>query len=219
VERFYVLLNPWHRHDYRLLIVGRKRLPDPGRHDRFWAFVHRVFGDREALNEELGERRYETKTRGERKVGAMRPAAEGICFVVRHDDHTHLAYVLELPKRQGPVERQLNIRREASYVIAVRNPDSPRPAGTGLDPDRDVRFPNELSEKFKGRRFIPIDPPRFLDYEGAELMLIGAAENPEEELGLEFKSDRETLHTADVLRDLKLPREVVREPLFEGEWK
>jgi hypothetical protein len=23
----------------------------------------------------------------------------------------------------------------------------------------------------------------------------------------------------DVLRDLKLPREIVREPLFEGEWK
>jgi hypothetical protein len=62
-------------------------------------------------------------------------------------------------------------------------------------------------------------PRRFLDYEGAELMLIGAAESPEEELGLEFKSDRETLHAADVLRDLKLPPEAVREPLFEGEWK
>ena len=50
-------------------------------------------------------------------------------------------------------------------------------------------------------------------------MLIGATENPEEELGLEFKPDRESLHTADVLRDLKLPHEIVREPLFEGEWK
>ena len=219
VERFYILLKPWRRHAYRLIIVGRKRLPDPGRHDRFWAFVYRVFSDRKALNEELGERAYDTKTRGERKIGAVRPAAEGIYAIVRHGEHTHLAYVLELPRRQGAAERELNIKREASYVVAVRNPDSPRPANTGLDSDRDARFPKKLAEKFRGRRFIPIDPPEFLDYEGAELMLIGAAENAEEELGLEFKPDRENLHTADVLRDLKLPREIVREPLFEGEWK
>ena len=50
-------------------------------------------------------------------------------------------------------------------------------------------------------------------------MLIGADEDPERELGIEFKPDRETEHTADVLRDLKLPREIVREPLFEGKWK
>jgi hypothetical protein len=219
VERFYILLKPWRSHVYRLIIVGRKRLPDPGRHDRFWAFIYRVFRDRGALNEELNEQKYDTKTRGERKVAAVRPAAEGIYALVRHEGHTHLAYVLELPKRQGPAERDLNIRREASYVVAARNPDTPRPPGTGLDPDRDARFPKELTEKFKGRRFIPIDPPRFLDYEGAELMLIGAAEDPEEELGIEFQPDRESLHAADVFRDLKLPREVVREPLFEGKWK
>lgn len=35
VERFYILLKRWHRHEYRLLIIGRKRPPDPGRRDRF----------------------------------------------------------------------------------------------------------------------------------------------------------------------------------------
>jgi hypothetical protein len=49
--------------------------------------------------------------------------------------------------------------------------------------------------------------------------LIGAAENAEEELGIEFKPDDENEHTANVLRDLKLPREIAREPLFEGQWK
>ena len=28
-----------------------------------------------------------------------RPAAEGIYAIVRHGDHTHLAYVIELPQR------------------------------------------------------------------------------------------------------------------------
>lgn len=32
-------------------------------------------------------------------------------------------------------------------------------------------------------------------------------------------SQRERLHTADVLKDLQLPREIAGEPLFEGEWK
>jgi hypothetical protein len=33
-----------------------------------------------------------------------------------------------------------------------------------------------------------------------------------------FKPDHETLHSADVFKDLKLPREIAREPLVEGEW-
>ena len=42
VQRFYILLKPRGRREYRLLIVGRKKLPDPGEHDRFWAFVDRA---------------------------------------------------------------------------------------------------------------------------------------------------------------------------------
>ena len=64
-----------------------------------------------------------------------------------------------------------------------------------------------------------MDPPDFLNYEGAEIILIGARENTEEERGIEFRPDEETECTADVLGDLKLPREFVHEPLFKGEWK
>jgi hypothetical protein len=219
VRRLYILLKPWSKQIFRLLIVGRKKLPAPEEHDRFWAFVWRVFGDRAALNAELGYEEYQTKADGVRRVPPARPAAEGIYTIVRHGDHTHLAYLLELPKRQGPVERELNIKREASYIIAVKNPESANAPGTGLDPKHEARFPDELQDKFQGRRFIPVDPPDFLNYEGAELLLIGARENAEEELGIEFKPDEETEHTADVLQDLKLPREIVREPLFKGQWK
>ncbi len=219
IERFYLLLKPWHTQLYRLIIIGRKRLPDPKEHDRFWGFVWRVFRDREELNRELGAQRYETKTRGVRQVQPVRPAAEGIYAIVQHGNHTHLSYVIELPERQGPVERELNIAREASYIIAVRNPESPRPPNMGLDPGHDAEFPRELQEKFAGRKFLPVNPPDFLNYEGAELIFIGASEDPEQELGIEFKPDREDEQTADVFRDLKLPREIAREPLFEGEWK
>jgi hypothetical protein len=218
VERFYTLLKPWHQQRYRLIIIGRKRLPDPKEHNRFWGFVWRVFKDRAALNQELGAQEYETRTRGLRHVQPARPAAEGIYAIARHGNHTHIAYVLELPTRQGPAERELNIEREASYIIAVRNPETQRPPNAGLDSGHDAEFPRKLQEKFAGRRFAPVDPPDFLDYEGAELMFIGASVDPARELGIEFKPDRETLETADVFRDLKLPREIARETLFEGEW-
>ena len=219
VERLFILLKPARRPLYRLIVVGRKKLPDPKEHNRFWAFVWRVFRDREALNRELGEKVYETKTRGERHVAPVRSAAEGIYALVRHGNHTHLAYALELPEVEGPAERELNIRREASYIIAVKNPESGSPPAAGLDPDREARFPKKLREKFAGRKFSAVDPPEFLDYEGAELVLIGAEENAEAELGIAFEPDKETEHTADVFKDLELPREIAREPLLEGKWK
>jgi hypothetical protein len=218
VERLYVVLKPWRPKRYRLLIVGRKKLPDPEDHERFWAFVWRVFKSAGELRQELGPKQYTTKTRGVRQVEPARPAAEGIYTIVRHGEHTHLAYVLELPKRRGPAESELNIQREASYIIAMKNPDAASPPYSGLDPEHEARFPRKLRDKFQGRRFIPVDPPEFLDHEGAELLLIGAREDPERELGIEFKPDNEDEHNADVLKDLKLPREIVREALFEGEW-
>lgn len=82
VERLFILLTPARRHLYRLVVVGRKKLPDPQEHTRFWAFVWRVFQDGEARNRELGEKDYDTKTRGARHVLPVRSAAEGIYALV-----------------------------------------------------------------------------------------------------------------------------------------
>jgi hypothetical protein len=126
----------------------------------------------------------------------------------------------QVKSRKYPqLERELNIKREASYIIAVKNPETPSPQNTGLGRKQDPEFPKELQEKFGDRRLVPADPPDFLNYEGAEVVLIGASENAEQELGIEFRADEETECTADVPEDLKLPREIVREPLFEGRWK
>jgi hypothetical protein len=73
-----------------------------------------------------------------------------------------LAYVIELPQRRGPAERELNIKREASYVIAVKNPESRSPPIAGLDTHEEARFRKSLQDKFGGRRFLPVDPPDFL---------------------------------------------------------
>jgi hypothetical protein len=51
---------------FRLIIVGKKRLPDPERekHAPVWATVIFVGDNLHDLEEKLGERTYETKTRG-----------------------------------------------------------------------------------------------------------------------------------------------------------
>jgi hypothetical protein len=159
VQRVYLLLRPKGARKYRLLIVGRKRLPDPGRHDRFWAFVYKVFRSRAALGDELGEVRYRTKTLGLRDEPEARPVAEGVYALVRHGDHTHLTYVLELPERPGPAERALNIRRQASYVIAVKNPEAASPPGAGLDPEHEARFPRPCEGGSGGVGSSPSRPP------------------------------------------------------------
>jgi len=56
---------------YRLLVIGKKHLPDPevggsgkGRKEIFWATVVTVGDDLHSLERGLGEKTYETKTRG-----------------------------------------------------------------------------------------------------------------------------------------------------------
>lgn len=56
---------------YRLITIGKKQLPDPeqggsgkGRKETFWATVTAVGDDLHSLEKGLGEKTYETKTRG-----------------------------------------------------------------------------------------------------------------------------------------------------------
>src|SRR6266850_5600679 len=194
VQRLYVVLSPRARDSYRLLIVGEKRLPavSGGGDRKSWAFVDKVSSRPDDVEDELDPRTRLTKTRGERHIPAARPCGEGVYAIVRHNNHTHLAYVLELPAEPGEVQRAFNIVPEGSYIVAVKNPRAPSVPGLGLDDTRRARLPRPLQSKFRGRRFIPLDPPDFLDHEGTELLLVGARQNVTAELGLRLDAERET---------------------------
>jgi hypothetical protein len=217
VARFLVVLDPDARGHDRLLVVGRKRLPDPERHEREWALVVEVAERPADLRDDVGPRVYATKTRGVRVQPEARPAGEGRYVLADHDGHTHLAYGLELPPEPGEAQRVFGIRRQASYVVAVRNPDAPAPPGTGLPRSRRPELPPELRARFGDRRWIAIDDPALLDHEGVELLLIGASPAAEEELGIRFDTEAETLATSELLADLGLrPGDVPVEPLVDG---
>jgi hypothetical protein len=218
VQRFFLILKPDGRRLYRVIVVGPKRLPEPSRHERTWAFVAETATRPAVVRDELEQKTYPTKTRGTRVEQEARPAGEGRYAIVDHDGHTHLAYALELPTEPGPAQRAFHITKEASYIIAVRNPDAPAPPGAGLRPDRRAAYPEELLERFRGRRFIPVDTPALLDYEGAVVVLIGASEDPGDELGIELDAEEERLADADIFRELRLrPGELPVDPLERGE--
>lgn len=220
VQQAYLVLKPHGNPHYRLVVLGRKRLPKIDENERTWGFVEQVSRDASAIERELRSERYETKTRGERVRPAARPAGEGVYALVRHEDHTHLVYVLELPEEPGEAQRDLRVEEEGSYILSVRNPETPSPARAGLREERRADFPKYLQESFEGRRFIEVDPPKFLDHEGAELLFIGAAHDVEDELGVRLDAQRESENTAEILNDLRMvaSRHPV-EPLFEGTWE
>lgn len=220
VQRFFVILKPRGKPTFRRMIIGRKRLPGVEEHERTWAFVDLVTSEAGEMEDELDPISYETRTRGRRELRAARPAGEGVYAVATHDGHTHLAFILELPERPGPAQADLDINAEDSLVIMVRNPDVPVPDRPGLPRPRDPDYPETLRATFAGRRFTSLDPPDFLDYPGAELVLIGAATDIGRELGLALHRRHKTEESAGSFTVLGMERDLhPLKPLLIGEWE
>jgi hypothetical protein len=108
-----------------------------------------------------------------------RPVGEGKYAIVSyHNKHTELAFVLELPKEPGKAQKELGIEKEASYIITVINPKIPKRAG-GL-PTTEVapQYPESILIKFKEKEnFVPLSRNlKFIDYQNAQIILVGARE-------------------------------------------
>lgn len=221
VQRFYMVLSPEDSKKFRLAIVGRKRLPDPEKSGKAknWGFVDMVRNSPDSIRDALKGEEYKTKTRGERHEPAARPMGEGVYRILRHGDHTHLAYALELPKKPKEVQKEAQIEDEASYIISIKNPEAGSPRAAGLSEERKAEYPKYLREQFQGRKFADADPPAFLDKEGTEFLLVSAAEDIEEELGVEMKTQKESVNSADIFKELRLDKnERPIKPLMEGKW-
>ena len=213
VQGLHVVLHARGGGAYRRLLVGRKRMPDVSR-QRFWAEIERVSESAEGVAADLRRFEYETKTRGRRVQPPARPAGRGVYALASHGAHAHLAYRLEHPRRPGEVQRALRIVPEASYIAAAFNPESPPKLG------RRRAYAGELPAwargRFGGRKFAPLDPD-LLDIEGLELVLIGASDDVEAELGIHLEPGKEGV---ELLRDLQLdPREHPVTPALDGEWR
>src|SRR5918992_2964297 len=87
-----MVMNPEESNCYRLLIVGRRQTG----HD--WGFVDAVSKEPKNIEDRLAPEAHPTKTGGEGQFPPLRPIGQGIYGIVRHKDHTHFVYALDLPK-------------------------------------------------------------------------------------------------------------------------
>lgn len=181
---------------------------------------------------------YDTSTKGHRRNAGARALGEGIYRIIKHHDnkkrgskkaHTHLIYKLEFP-REGRGEDEiknepqecLNIEREGSFLIQIKNPDQQQGQGQGwfrgLASKRKAVFPAHLQGQFGKLRYSPADPPDFLNYEGCELLLISASDDIEEELGLELKTEEgdDDGGCSDLVKTFGETASTT--PLFKGTW-
>jgi hypothetical protein len=226
VQRFYLLLKPLHKeHEKsRLITISKKKLPNVGSHEREWGFVEKVSADAKTIVDSvLGEYHYDTETKGERTVGAARPAGEGLYAIVKTSKGTRFAYVLEVPQNISEVQKAFNIEKEAGFVVSVKNPE--KSSEQGLPEEEKAKFSEELQDQFQGRKWGPLDPPSYLDNEGAEILLIGGDHNLSHELGetgekIEKKAEREkeSFDASGIYKELRMKKEEHPiEPLF-GKW-
>ena len=163
-----------------------------------------------------------------RKGDAARPVGEGKYTIVKHhQNHTELAYILEMPKQPGEAQKELGIEKEASYIISVINPRKPAASSVadgGKYPSTEEipMYPEELLEEFgDDDTFVPLSrDTRFIDYQNAQISLTGAREGRDaikRDIGIEIVEEDETQQSADIFNKLKVRKDQVPiGPLTEG---
>jgi hypothetical protein len=255
VARFYLLLSPkllgpsinsaqdWLTassskdttlYNKRLIQIPKKKLPDIPTHERLLGIVDKVSPNLHEIRSYLEG----ADTRSNEGGGAVpryaqvRPVAEGVYALLEHESHTHLVYVLELPTEPGQVQDAFNLKKEGSYIILVKTP-SPLPAEAPSTDDlvnKDIPLPEKPKEPTQILHstvpFSPVTSPDLLDREGSAVLLVGAAEGLEEELGMTGKLTKDIQqldlrpHRDDKLfQELHLHRkEHFKDPLTSGVW-
>jgi DNA-directed RNA polymerase subunit H (RpoH/RPB5) len=224
VRRFFVVLAPESNGNkknlYRLLLIGKKSLPEireseARSSERYWARVGGIFDDPTQLTNELLSKEF-------REGDMARPVGEGKYAIVDHNNHTELAFVLELPKELGEAQKELGIEKEASYIITVINPKIPRREEYLPTTEEAPKYPESVLNDFSNdENFVPLSRNlKFIDYQNAQIILIGAREGKDtlpQELGITVENERENEHSADIFTRLRIRKDQLPiKPLVEG---
>ena len=115
--------------------------------------------------------------------------------------------------------REFEIKKEASYIVSVKNPDIQIPGFKAFE-KRKPQYPSSIKEKFGDRRWINVEDPKLLNYENTQVLMIGARKKDvEEELGIDLNEEKETANTAELFKELKIKEDQVPlKTLLKGEF-
>lgn len=220
VQQFWMILHPHDSGHYRLILIGPKKLLESDSRDkRFWGHVNRTADTADELVQFLQPEHWPTEKHENHFRPGARPAGEGVYALMRHSDHTHLVYVLELPHDLGPVQADFNIQPEGDHIVLVRNPGRPTKPDEGQGQPGKPALPDELLQLFRDHQEVPADPPALMDYAGIELLFLNHSKEIPEHFETELNPEEEVEATADLFEDLRLDRsQHPVAPLLTGEW-
>lgn len=230
LERAFFMMFPddQKKHKNRLINVAHGIFPEiiPGTarpSERDWAFVDAVSHDPRAVVDALEKNVAAPPGPSEQRARPYaRVAGDGRYAIVRHEKHTDFAYFLHEPARLGTVQKQLEIKSEATYVISVKDPFVP----SEIQLDQTPSYPPDLRSKFDGHSWIPCEPTSFLDYRWTQILLIGGRTDVERDLGFKLNIAEENQAAQEALDFLRQEdKEAVQrwhvdilEPLLRGQW-
>ncbi|KIJ54371.1 hypothetical protein M422DRAFT_775501 [Sphaerobolus stellatus SS14] len=231
---------------FRYIVMGKKHFPKTeSKHEVFWASVVDVGEDVTKLDEGLSEQVYQTKTRGERHKGAARVAGRGVYAIVTPTNmtlplsrlnRTYLTYILTHPAEPTSLQASLGIESQSSFLIQVKNPEQSSRPGVGLRSDKRAKYSEEAKEEAFGgvggkgveaKKFSAANPVTLMDYQGAELLIIGDKKNVDDILGEEGSNkemeraaieDTESLDAAHVMKELVLDAKKFPPDALRGDW-
>ena len=187
LQRSFIVLRPFPKDakissstirdtsNLRYIAIPKKTLPQNPR-DRFMAFIEKANTSMKDLKDGYFEGKdYETKTLGTRHTPAIQPVGEGVYAITEVGGSTHLIYMLTIPSAVGEIQKDLGLREKGSLIISLKNPTRKGPsyANIGKKPD----FPKEFIDEFRGLAWVGISKPEYLNYENAQLLLIGEKQN------------------------------------------
>ncbi len=169
IQHLYFVLNPEHTNLYRLLIIGKKELPSMKSHESNLVFVDLVTHDNLEINKALQQQTYKTITRGQRLQPEAYLLAKGHYSIIYDGKQTLLCYDLKNINTPSRLTASLNLASHGKYILSVKNPD----VNVSKSSRQIANYPAELKKIFKDLHFIPANPIDLINYNNAQLVLIG----------------------------------------------
>ncbi len=218
IQRFYFVLKGRENPFYRLVIVGKKRMPSIEHRDIEFAFIDSVIEEKESLIKVLQGKTYSTKTRGGlRTQESCRPLGEGKYLIIQDGHNTHLMYALKRPDVLGRVQKDFGLAKEANMILVLKNPRIA--SEKGLSSEQKAHYPSELQKHFGDHRFISLFPIDCVNYPGAELLLISEKSHLDEKVHIDIAKQFSTFPHIDMEKQLQFEEhEFPTKPLYEGIW-
>jgi hypothetical protein len=102
-------------------------------------------------------------------------------------------------RQPGAVQRDLQIKAEASYVISVKDPFMP----SEIELEKKLTYPEELRAKFDGHGRIRCAATTYLDYLWTQILLIGGTTDVRGDLGFTLDAGKQNERAEDAIRSLR----------------